>query len=53
MSPSPNADGILLIEATLRSGTQSTVNHALEQGKTVFALPGNVDAPGSELPLRQ
>ena len=46
------ADGVLLIEATLRSGTQSTVNHALEQGKTVFALPGNVDAPGSELPLR-
>ncbi len=46
------ADGVLLIEATLRSGTQSTVNHALEQGRTVFALPGNVDAPGSELPLR-
>lgn len=46
------ADAVLLIEATLRSGTQSTVNHALEQGRTVFALPGNVDAPGSELPLR-
>ena len=46
------SDGVLLIEATLRSGTQSTVNHALEQGRTVFALPGNVDAPGSELPLR-
>ncbi len=46
------ADGVLLIEATLRSGTQSTINHALEQGRTVFALPGNVDAPGSELPLR-
>ena len=25
--------------------------HALNQGKEVFALPGNVDAPGSELPL--
>ena len=46
------ADGVLLIEATLRSGTQSTINHALEQGRTVFALPGNVDAPGSELPLQ-
>ena len=46
------SDGVLLIEATLRSGTQSTVNHALEQGRMVFALPGNVDAPGSELPLR-
>ena len=46
------AAGVLLIEATLRSGTQSTINHALEQGRTVFALPGNVDAPGSELPLQ-
>ena len=46
------ADGVLLIEATLRSGTQSTINHALEQGHTVFALPGNVDSPGSELPLQ-
>lgn len=46
------ADGVLLVEATLRSGTQSTINHALNQGRTVFALPGNVDAPGSELPLR-
>ena len=46
------ADGVLLIEATLRSGTQSTINHALDQGRTVFALPGNVDAPGSELPLQ-
>ena len=46
------ADALLLIEAALRSGTQSTVNHALEQGRTVFALPGNVDAPGSELPIK-
>ena len=46
------ADGLLLIEATLKSGTQSTVNHALEQGRVIFALPGNIDAPGSELPLK-
>ena len=46
------SDAVLLVEATLRSGTQSTINHALNQGRTVFALPGNVDAPGSELPLQ-
>ena len=46
------ADALLLIEARHRSGTASTVNHALAQGKEVFALPGNVGAPGSELPLQ-
>ena len=46
------SDALLLIEAALKSGTQSTVNHALDQGRTVFALPGNIDAPGSELPLK-
>ena len=45
-------DALLLVEAGLRSGTQSTVNHALDQGRTVFALPGNIDSPGSELPLK-
>lgn len=44
--------GLLLIEAQMKSGTHSTVNHALSQGRDVFALPGNVDAPGSELPLQ-
>ena len=43
--------GVLLIEAQMKSGTHSTVNYALEQAREVFALPGNVDAPGSELPL--
>ena len=46
------SDGVLLIEARLKSGTHSTINHALDQGREVFALPGNVDAPGSELPLK-
>ena len=36
----------------MKSGTASTIAHALEQGREVFALPGNVDAPGSELPLQ-
>lgn len=45
------AQGLLLIEARLKSGTHTTVEYALSQGREVFALPGNVDAPGSELPL--
>ena len=46
------SDGVLLIEAQERSGTHSTINYALHQGREVFALPGNVDSPGSELPLK-
>jgi DNA processing protein len=33
--------GIVVIEATLRSGTFITVRWALDQGKEVFALPGD------------
>jgi len=32
--------GVVIIEAPLRSGTLSTANHALEQGKEVFVIPG-------------
>ncbi len=42
---------VLLIEAQRKSGTHFTVDYALNQGREVFALPGCVDAPGSELPL--
>ena len=45
------SDGVLLVEAQRKSGTHFTVDYALAQGREVFALPGNVDAPGSELPL--
>ena len=45
------SDAVILIEARKKSGTASTIGHALDQGKEIFALPGNVDAPGSELPL--
>ncbi len=45
------SQGVLLVEAQRKSGTHFTVDYALSQGREVFALPGNVDAPGSELPL--
>jgi DNA processing protein len=46
------ADAIIVTEATERSGTLSTVAHALEQGKDVFAVPGPVTSLLSAGPNR-
>ena len=40
--------GVLAVECRPFGGTMSTVNHALEQDREVFAVPGALDAPMSE-----
>lgn len=36
------SDSVLVVEARRNSGTNITVDFALEQGKDVFAIPGNI-----------
>jgi DNA processing protein len=45
---SGSAKGVLVVEAKKDSGSFITVDHALDQGKAVFAVPGPIDNSQSE-----
>jgi len=44
------SQGVIVVEASLRSGSLLTARHALAQGREIFAVPGPVVAPRSRGP---
>jgi DNA processing protein len=50
------ADAVVITEAAAQSGTLNTAAHALQQGKELFVVPGNITSPlsaGCNALLRQ
>ena len=44
--------GAVIVEADTKSGAMMTADAALDQGRSVFAVPGRIDQPGSHGPHR-
>lgn len=42
------SNGVIVVEAKEKSGTLITVDFALEQGKDVFVVPGNITSENSK-----
>lgn len=40
-------NGVLVVEAKQKSGTMITIDFALEEGRDVFVIPGNIDSVNS------
>ncbi|WP_041606354.1 DNA-processing protein DprA [Halothermothrix orenii] len=42
------AEGVIVVEASNRSGSLITANYARKQGKFIFSVPGNINRPQSQ-----
>ena len=44
--------GDVIVEADVTSGAMMTARQGMEQGRTVFAVPGRIDSTGSRGPCQ-